>query len=176
MLNAKKISLAERRGKKSLNLSKIDLTRVSLKGEENMNHPPSHNRTMITFDDIRKYNWQSPPKSKLNRRPDIQFFYTEHLSYVKKTGKELDEYIIDSIFNGSDINYKLVKNDYPYWINDAEHWICWINPMISDPDVIEITERSIKKHFNNKKTVCFENEYDCRTVTSIRHTHIFVKV
>lgn len=164
-------SLALRRG---VNLPELQFSI----NYESKNTPPQigHNKNYLCFNDISIYNWDNPPNKSITRRPDIEFYYKHHLSLLNNNNT-VKNHIINKLFK-NDNEYKLVINEFPYWVNDATHWLCWFNPnheSYQTLNVREKTEQIIKDNFPNKKVVMYENSDSNKTVKDIRHVHIFIK-
>jgi len=168
-----KNSLAYRRG---INLPELKFC----KNYESKNTPPQiqHNKNYFCFDDITKYNWNNPPNKSITRRPDIEFFYKNHIKTLEQNKITLKDFIIDKFFKREDIQFALTKNDFPYWVQDATHWLLWFNPNHYENNNInlkEYTEKIVKKKFPNKKVVMYENTDSNKTIKDIKHCHIFIK-
>ena len=168
-----KNSLASRRG---INLPELKFC----KNYESKNTPPQipHNTNYFCFDDITKYNWNNPPNKSITRRPDIEFFYKNHIKSLEKKNIETKEYIINKFFKNNDTQFVLTINEFPYWVQDATHWLLWFNPNNyenKNVNIKEITENLVKKNFPNKEVVMYENLNSNKTIKNIKHSHIFIK-
>lgn len=168
-----KNSLASRRG---INLPELKFC----KNYESKNTPPQipHNTNYFCFDDITKYNWNNPPNKSITRRPDIEFFYKNHIKSLEKKNIETKEYIINKFFKNNDTQFVLTINEFPYWVQDATHWLLWFNPnnyKNKNVNIKEITENLVKKNFPNKEVVMYENLNSNKTIKNIKHSHIFIK-
>ena len=90
---------------------------------------------------------------------------------------KIKDHIINNHFNNNN-EFVLIINEFPYWVNDATHWICWFNPnheSYHTLNVREKTEQIIKNNFPNKKVVMYENIDSNKTVKDLKHSHIFIK-
>ena len=168
-----KSGLASRRG---INLPELQFC----KNYESKNTPPQiqHNKNYFCFSDITKYNWNYPPNKSINRRPDIEFYYKNHIKSLDLKQIKLKDYIIDKFFKNDSIEYQLTINEFPYWVQDATHWLVWFNPNNDFYDKInvkDITEKLVKIHFPNKQVVMYENIDSNKTIKDIKHSHIFIK-
>ena len=72
--------------------------------------------------------------------------------------------------------YSIRKNNFPYFWEDAEHYVIWINPtyekLYNNEKIIKI----INYHFFNNKIKFWENQANNRSVPNIKHLHIIVEV
>jgi hypothetical protein len=146
---------------------------------ESKNTPPQipHNRSYLCFENIQKYNWDNPPDRAIIRRPDIEFYYKDHISLLNRKDMKIKDHIINNHFNNNN-EFVLIINEFPYWVNDATHWICWFNPNHESYHTLNIrekTEQIIKNNFPNKKVVMYENIDSNKTVKDLKHSHIFIK-
>ena len=161
-------SLASRRG---VNLPELQFCL----NYDSKNTPPQiqHNKNYLSFREISIYNWNNPPNKTITRRPDIEFFYKHHLSLLKLKNITIEDHLINKLFNNNE-QYKLIINEFPYWVNDATHWLLWFN-LNYNLNIKEKTEEIVNKYFPDKEVVMYENNESNKTIKEIRHTHIFVK-
>ena len=97
---------------------------------------------------------------------------------MEKKNIETKEYIINKFFKNNDTQFVLTINEFPYWVQDATHWLLWFNPNNyenKNVNIKEITENLVKKNFPNKEVVMYENLNSNKTIKNIKHSHIFIK-
>jgi hypothetical protein len=133
---------------------------------------------MLSWDDIKGYSNDNPPK-KIIRSKDVQGKYLRELISLKKKGKTIDEDLMKKLFPNNEY-YVFIPNKFPYYVNPDEiaHYTFWINPcaehLFKD---LQLIESLIKKSVpEGKEFVWFQNILKKRSVKKIIHYHVFVKL
>lgn len=119
----------------------------------------------------------NPPIITLQRHPSIQKKYITH---QKNLNIPLDQYLYEKIFTKNQ-DYSFQPNTFPYYLeSNIEHWVLWWNPKKENSilDDKKWVEKIIEKNWCKKKYEysCFENFTKDRSVQTIRHFQIFIKI
>tara|TARA_B100001758_G_C18096424_1_gene446109 strand:+ start:242 stop:631 length:390 start_codon:yes stop_codon:yes gene_type:complete len=99
----------------------------------------------------------------------------EKYNLYKSNSKFLKTRIKDKLFSQYQ-PYNIIKNLYPYNWKNAIHYIMWINPkydnFYDNKRIVDIL--NIK--FKGKNIKIWENEYINRSIPSIKHFHLILKI
>lgn len=123
-----------------------------------------------------KFRWEDlSPLTKpieMERAPDVQERYNEYKKFLYLSNITLHSHLFSKFFS---FNHPLVlsKNEYPYCMEGMEHYLLWINPRFS------ITRHEIHQVITSLfpyELVYFENKKELRSVPSLRHIHVLVRV
>ena len=125
---------------------------------------------------MKKYNWiffkklhKQVVNIKFQRNNKYKIKYINH----KKKIKTMDEYIKKKYFSMNE-PYVFTKNDFPY-NTDLQHYLLWINPITKNINVDE-TIKKVLSHIEHKEYIYFQNCQKTKSVKTIPHYHIIIKI
>jgi hypothetical protein len=123
-------------------------------------------------------DWETIKSEKYNkrfpRRPDDEIEYQLHKEITKEICGNIDD-AVKSIYIDPFEPYILIKNRFGYnlspWI---KHYLLWVNPKYKiTPFSANIV---IRERFPGKDFCFFVNPVKHRSVLSIIHYHVFIKI
>ena len=119
------------------------------------------------------------------RTPEIAQKYEEW-----KNIQHNEDVLSNFLFDNTDDNIILIENDFPYDFESTDsyeikHYVAWLRPhqdlyeftsRMSD-DLLNIIKEKLNKDLNNTiDIIYFRNNFDGRSVRSIPHYHVIVKI
>jgi hypothetical protein len=138
--------------------------------------------TSITWSFIRQFNFSNPPKIVLGRSEDIDTKYKEDIHIIKANGGALKHLTKKYLSNEND--YNMTLNNYPYYMEDGVvHYVIWFKGdkfyKYNNPPAIENIIKDYITH-NNIYSRCdyvyYQNIEELRSIPSIPHLHVFMKI
>lgn len=139
----------------------------------------------ISWDELKTYHL-NPPKNFLPRSKEIRIKHYIHKRKINQKYGDINKYIKNKYFTDKNKNKKfsLDKNIFPYLIEkNISHYLIWFNPKYfnsSFPDFNSkpnLISKFIKLFFPKYKLgndiIYFENILENRSISDIRHIHIF---
>ena len=138
--------------------------------------------TPISWNLLRKFSWNSPPRIVLGRSLESNTKYREYRLTLQEKGISSYTNIMDLFVTGG--KYVLEHNNFPYFMEPGiEHYIVWINPRDdSEWKITEIEDLIVAELFGNDRErmkrdcVCFQNIYELRSIKDISHIQVFIRV
>lgn len=133
----------------------------------------------ITWDELKKYDGNPPPKA-LTRLPNINIAYRLYNKKLSQTsGYNPNEFIMKKLTNNYTAEYNIItKNKFPYHLSpQIMHLVLWVNPLYeTDP---KNTEQAIRDSIEEKlgataEFVLYENLPKHRSISAVRHYQLFV--
>eukprot|EP01066_Platyproteum_vivax_P014723 Platyproteum_vivax@DN6584_c0_g1_i1.p1 len=95
--------------------------------------------------------------------------------YVKALRDDVDAHVLATKFKdideGSGADWVLVLNDFPYGVQNADHWLVWSLQQMGRDQIEEIA----KERFSDREVIIFCNPEHLQSVKKIHHWHIFVR-
>ena len=71
--------------------------------------------------------------------------------------------------------FLLVKNKFPYYLNNAIHYVLWINPKYNNLFDDKLINKIVTMRMKDKNHIYFENIENNKSIKTIKHYHIFIK-
>ena len=160
----------------------------------NINNPPDDgdiNRSDYIKNLYSEYN-ETLSKNNISRHDFIikKYFTSLNMDIMKyrvkctKSTKSIISY--SSYPSYLDKGFTLAKNDFPYDVeNDIKCYVLWFHPdiknideIINDGNILPELIKDKAESINLKYTdfICFENKPILRSISSVRHLHIFFNV
>ena len=127
---------------------------------------------MTTWQELLKYNFDSPPICQFKRKVEIEDRYKEHMEHLKRDNISIIDYIKGHAFPKNE-THQFMKNTFPYDLDDhIDHWLLWINP---DNPLDDVIIKELVKDNMGKDAIYFCNYKFNQSIPGIRHCHIFIK-
>jgi hypothetical protein len=104
----------------------------------------------------------------LARKPDVLEKYTEYRSALDRNGIDVTS-VVRKKMGGHSIAW--MKNEYPYNVEDATHYLIWSAAPLDDWKIREIVER----HAGGREFVTYVNPPELKSVPEIWHAHVFIE-
>lgn len=134
---------------------------------------------MLTWNQLKVYSYNNPPKFTLGRTDEIEKKYKKH----KSIHKNINEFLLNKYFSKNDAKLVFDKNMFPYSCEEGiEHNILWIDNSIelNDEFTENLEEIICRQYFgdlNKMRNNCvyFRNIEQLQSVKGIPHIHIFIR-
>lgn len=110
---------------------------------------------------------------KIDRLPHIEKLYVSN----KIKYKNYDNYILNNYLKNR--LYNLQPNKYPYNLEkNIKHYVLWLNPMLKYKYIYDkkFIHKLLKKKIKNKQFYFYMNKIDKRSVKTIPHYQVFIKI
>ncbi|ABT14897.1 hypothetical protein NY2A_B498R [Paramecium bursaria Chlorella virus NY2A] len=105
----------------------------------------------------------------LRRSHDVLEKYEEYLRYLDDNDIDVHDVILKKMRNRP---VKWLKNEYPYDIEDAHHYLVW-STIPLDP---ELLHDFVEKYTGGREYVTFVNPEHLKSIPSLWHAHVLVRM
>ncbi|AGE54263.1 protein of unknown function (DUF3605) [Paramecium bursaria Chlorella virus NY2B] len=105
----------------------------------------------------------------LRRSHDVLEKYEEYLRYLDDNGIHVRDVILKKMRNRP---VKWLKNDYPYDIDDACHYLIWSTKPLEP----ELVRDFADKYTGGREYVTFVNPEHLKSIPDIWHAHVLVRM
>ena len=102
------------------------------------------------------------------RRKDVLAKYEEYQNSLKRNNIQVKDVILRKM-KGHPIAW--MKNEFPYDVENATHYLIWSTTPLSDDKIQEIATR----HSRGREFICFVNPEHLKSIPEIFHAHVFMK-
>lgn len=102
------------------------------------------------------------------RKKDDQVKYDEYRNALERNGIGVKDVILRKMKNHS---IAWMKNDFPYDVRGATHYLLWSLEPLPDEKIREIAAR----HAHGRDFVTFVNPDHLKTVPDLWHAHVFIR-
>ncbi|AGE56362.1 protein of unknown function (DUF3605) [Paramecium bursaria Chlorella virus NE-JV-1] len=102
-----------------------------------------------------------------SRKPDVLEKYEEYLRATRRNGIDVRD-VIAKKMGGHRIAW--MKNEYPYDVDDATHYLIWSTDPLDDGKIDEI----ISRHIGGREVVRFVNPENLKSVQDLWHCHVLI--
>ena len=112
-------------------------------------------------------------KNKIRRTNSIQQKYN-----IEKNNKlNYDKYILNHYLTNK--LYNLQPNKFPYDLNsNIKHYVLWLHPMIKSKHIYDkkFIYKLLKSMIKNNSFIFYMNSYKNKSIKSIPHYQVFIKL
>lgn len=124
----------------------------------------------MDWNTLTQYNYK---KIKIDRLPCIEELYEKN----KTKYKNYDNYILKNYLHNK--LYNLQPNKYPYNLKkNIKHYVLWLNPMLKYKYIYDkkFIHKLLKKKIKNKEFYFYMNSVDKKSIKTIPHYQVFIKI
>jgi len=127
----------------------------------------------MNFKELKQYDQSS--NATIGRKKEDQIKYGQYLAQCKITGNNIGDKLKELFSNlYKDRSWIITKNKFPYDIDDqVVHLLIWLNPNKTP------SEQEIRKYLHQlvgDDYIMFKNTLDKKSIPSVDHFHLFVKI